>query len=165
MRKVLARGVVAKTVGVSRHRGVAISPLAAVASLAVLAGITGCAANRVATNADRCTPPSVEPIADRGELIGLVRSKATDCPIAEAVVVLSGGRETTTDNAGVFRVSGLSAGTYRVRIRRVGFDAATRAVEVSIGRGLTTTWVMDAACCITEDMHAASPAHPWWHFW
>lgn len=60
IRKVLTRELVGKAVGFCRHRDVTIYRRAAVASLMVLVGVTGCAANRVATNAERCfARPSV----------------------------------------------------------------------------------------------------------
>lgn len=61
----------------------------------------------------------------RAVLIGRVVSDSNESPVRGAEVVLEEGRVTTTTNAaGVFRLSGLPAGRHRVVVRHIGFEPA-----------------------------------------
>ena len=76
---------------------------------------------------------------------GLIRGYVTDengAPVAEATVLarspeLNAERGATTDARGFYTLPGLRPGTYELLIRRIGYQAQTRAVQVMIGQTLT----------------------------
>lgn len=68
----------------------------------------------------------------RAVLIGRVVSDSSETPVRGAEVVLEAGRVTTTTNAaGVFRLSGLPAGRHRVVVRQIGFEPAATDLLLS----------------------------------
>ncbi|HMI43574.1 MAG TPA: carboxypeptidase-like regulatory domain-containing protein, partial [Gemmatimonadaceae bacterium] len=70
---------------------------------------------------------------------GTVRGRVADStglPVAQAVVVLDpGGQRATTRDNGEYTISRVPAGTYTVRVRRLGY--VTPAVSVIVAEGQT----------------------------
>ena len=72
---------------------------------------------------------------DAGTITGRVIDATTQAPIASAQVQLVGTtRGTVTGDDGSFRIAGVSAGQYQVRVLRLGFSASgVRTVQVTAG--------------------------------
>jgi outer membrane cobalamin receptor len=70
-----------------------------------------------------------------GAVQGRVLDAESGDPVAGAAVELEAlGRSTLTDATGAFQLRGLEAGDLRLRISRIGYRTAERAVEVGHGR-------------------------------
>jgi iron complex outermembrane receptor protein len=69
---------------------------------------------------------------------GSIRGQVSDslgARLSNASIIVEGaGLRATTNNQGAYEVRGLSAGTYRVRARMIGFIAVTEQVTVSPGQ-------------------------------
>ena len=80
--------------------------------------------------------------AQRGAaIIGTVRTSGL--PLAGVTVEILGVTNLRTDTLGTFRVKGLSAGTYILRVRKVGFTPSMKAVTVREGTELTVPIELD----------------------
>jgi outer membrane receptor protein involved in Fe transport len=90
-------------------------------------------------------PPSALAQAGTGAVVGIVTS-ADGVPIPGAVVTLSGygtQHTVTADKKGLFGISGLSGGTYNVRVDAKGYDPVSgRTVDVPPGGGAQLTLSM-----------------------
>ena len=74
-----------------------------------------------------------------GRITGTVREANTGEPIVFATVVVPGTRlGGTSDARGVYTVAGLKAGTYQLRVTRIGYAPQTIA-DVVVGAGETVT--------------------------
>ncbi|HET7458408.1 MAG TPA: TonB-dependent receptor [Gemmatimonadaceae bacterium] len=74
-----------------------------------------------------------------GRITGTVREANTGEPIVFATVVVPGTRlGGTSDARGVYTVAGLKAGTYQLRVTRIGYAPQTIA-DVAVGAGETVT--------------------------
>ncbi|HET7233413.1 MAG TPA: TonB-dependent receptor [Longimicrobium sp.] len=77
-------------------------------------------------------PVQAHPVA--GEVFGTIVDAQNELPLAEAQVTLDAGggalRGTRTDAEGRYRFTGLAAGTYRLRVQRLGYLAGTLDVEL-----------------------------------
>src|SRR5256714_14032792 len=69
-----------------------------------------------------------------GSISGTVRDSTTGAPVAEAVVTVVGTAFTAKTGAdGRFAITGVPAGSYRVRVRMLGYTAAAASVTVQDG--------------------------------
>ncbi len=74
------------------------------------------------------------PAAPPGEVSGLVTDAQTGAALNDAVVTLQGTRFGATTRAdGAYRLRGVPAGSYTLRVRRIGYSPATREVVVPPG--------------------------------
>src|SRR6478609_9658331 len=95
-----------------------------------------------------------------GVVRGTILDAATERPLPNAsVAVNSALRSTTTDTAGVFRVTALPEGLYTIEVRRIGYRPA-RQVNVRVTREKTTMvdFHLTAAAVQLEAVYAASAA-------
>ncbi len=85
--------------------------------------------------------------AQTGEVTGQVIDAGTDAPLAGVTVrVLDAGVGAVTDTAGRFAISGVAAGTWRVRFDLVGYDPVVRTdVVVTTSRAATLVVKMRSA--------------------
>ena len=73
-----------------------------------------------------------------GSVSGQVVDQAAQRPLQEAQVFIVGTqRGASTDQQGRYTISGLPAGTYQVRARRIGYTVGLQ--QVTVGAGLTAT--------------------------
>ncbi len=71
------------------------------------------------------------------DLFGRVDDEETGRPVADAAVVLVGTPHSTlTDDRGVFRLTGLTAGAYTLRVSHIGYGS--RSVEVRVEANAVT---------------------------
>jgi TonB-linked SusC/RagA family outer membrane protein len=71
-----------------------------------------------------------------GSISGLVLEQSTQRPIPDAQVTVTGTqRGASTDQQGRYTITGVPAGTYQVRARRIGYAVGVQ--PVTIGSGLT----------------------------
>ncbi len=67
-----------------------------------------------------------------GTIAGRVTDRATQQPIADAQVLIVGTtRRARTSDAGQYRLTGVPAGTVRVRVLRLGYEADTRTLSIT----------------------------------
>ena len=80
-----------------------------------------------------------EPASGQGGTItGTVRDRATQQPIASAQVSLIGTtRGGLSNDQGTYRITGVPAGTYQVRVLRIGYQASVLPVTVTTGQSAT----------------------------
>jgi hypothetical protein len=78
--------------------------------------------------------PAASVAAQQGGVTGVVRDAATQRPIGGVAVSVSGaGRGTLSGENGLFTISGLSAGTYQVGARKLGYASTSRSITVTGG--------------------------------
>src|SRR5207344_457939 len=66
-----------------------------------------------------------------GDIVGTVSDKSNQGTLPGAsVVVVENGRKEISDGGGQFRISGLAAGSYTLRVDYVGYEAKTVTVTV-----------------------------------
>lgn len=87
--------------------------------------------------------------AQPGTLQGRVVDAATGAPIVAAGVDVNMTpgdlrRGTRTDASGMYRITGLPTGRYRVTIRRAGYNNASGLVLLTPGETLTQDWPLEA---------------------
>ena len=97
-------------------------------------------------------PSALVAQATTGTITGRVTDRASGQPIPAAQIQVVGlaGRGATTGDNGAFRLAGIPAGTYQLRILRIGFQAANRSVVVTAG-GTATLDVALAASAVNLD--------------
>jgi len=76
------------------------------------------------------------------DLVGVVTDRATGRPLAGAQVRVQ-GTAAVTDSAGRFAIRGAPAGTQQARVRRAGYAANDRTVEVVPGSEREVSFTMD----------------------
>jgi hypothetical protein len=79
------------------------------------------------------------PRPGKASLIGTVRDRSTDRPLAGGVVRVRGSqdstqRETAVDSVGAFTVSDLPPGTYRIVTAAIPYRNQERTVRLMVGR-------------------------------
>ena len=73
-----------------------------------------------------------------GTIGGRVTNRATGAPIGDAIVSVVGTqRDTRTNEAGQYRLVGVSAGRVRIRVLRLGYAASLDSTTVSAGQEAT----------------------------
>ncbi len=76
----------------------------------------------------------------KGGIVGHVTDQKTHAPVAFARAVLLGTRhDTTSDSTGRFVHENLSAGTYLLQVRAIGYSSTTNPVQVAGGEDLDLT--------------------------
>ena len=86
-----------------------------------------------------------------GTITGTVRDRATQQPVASAQVSLIGTtRGGLSNDQGIYRITGVPAGTYQVRVLRIGYQASVAPVTVTNGQS-TTLDVPLGATVVTLD--------------
>jgi hypothetical protein len=76
--------------------------------------------------------------ADSGSVAGRVTDRATGQPIVGAMIVLDGAsRAATSDEDGKYRIVGVPAGRYTVRVRYIGYRPASSPVTVTANAEVT----------------------------
>ena len=88
-----------------------------------------------------------EPIFTIG---GVVRDGGTALPVAEATVTVKGGRSTTTDAEGRFRLSGLLEGTHKLTAEATGFALVKRMSTCRPPPSMTTTSIFKEAHAVSD---------------
>jgi TonB-dependent SusC/RagA subfamily outer membrane receptor len=82
----------------------------------------------------------------RPAIVGRVTERGSNTPIADANVILAGTqRGARTDDNGAFRLTDLVAGTYAVRVTRLGYSAATKQVTVGESGNTTVDFVLQSS--------------------
>jgi TonB-dependent SusC/RagA subfamily outer membrane receptor len=82
--------------------------------------------------------PAVAMAQGGGSISGRVIDQATQRPIQEAQVIVVGTqRGAVTDQQGRYNITGLAAGSYQIRARRIGYAQSDQ--QVSVGAGATST--------------------------
>lgn len=88
-----------------------------------------------------------------GTVSGRVVDQATQAPVQDAQVVLGGTqRGAQTDNQGRFTITGVPAGTYDLRVRRVGYAPTTQRVTVSSGSVATADFALPTSATRLEEV-------------
>lgn len=80
---------------------------------------------------------------ETGTITGKVTDKAAGVPIGNAVITVVGTpRGARTGDDGVYRITGVPAGTHRVRVNRLGYNAVTTEVMVPASGEVTENFAM-----------------------
>jgi hypothetical protein len=104
-------------------------PLAA-ALLLLAAGLAGCSGSPAEDPVD--DPTELEVTDSTGGIRGIVVDSSV-VPVPDAVVTLSGGKNTTSDAAGLFTFTGLAAGDYFLTVGKPGYRGAQASATVVAG--------------------------------
>jgi TonB-linked SusC/RagA family outer membrane protein len=88
-----------------------------------------------------------------GTITGRVIDQATQAPVPDAQVIVVGTqRGAMTDQDGRFTISGVPAGSYEVRARRVGYSSTVQRVTVSDGGAATAEFSLPASATRLEEV-------------
>ena len=80
-----------------------------------------------------------------GTITGRVTDRSTQQPIADAQVLIVGTtRGARTSDAGQYRLATVPAGTVRVRVIRLGYEAETRSVNLTANETATADFALGA---------------------
>ena len=91
--------------------------------------------------------------AQGGTISGTVIDQATQQPLQDAQVSVVGTqRGAATDQRGHFTITGVPAGTYTVRARRIGYAVNNQTVTVGTGATATVTFALSAAATQLEEV-------------
>lgn len=81
-----------------------------------------------------------------GTITGVVIDQANQRPVQEAQVVVTGTQlGATTNQEGRFTIRGVPAGSYEVRVRRVGYAPIVQRVTVTAGQAATANFAVTAS--------------------
>ena len=109
-----------------------VRPLLAVPFL-LLVALSGCAGGSSDPLEDAGEEaPELEVTDSTGGIRGIVVDQSI-VPVTGAKVVLSGGRNTTTDEEGLFRFTALEPGDYFVSVTKLGYTSVQQAATVEAG--------------------------------
>lgn len=86
-----------------------------------------------------------------GTILGTVTDATTQRPVVSATVTI-GDRVARTNEAGAFRIGGVAVGTQRVAVRRLGYNAATKLVDVTSEGTATVTFALGPATTVLNDV-------------
>ena len=97
-------------------------------------------------------PAAVEAQGD-GTISGTVVDASNQQPLQDAQVSVVGTqRGAATDQQGRFRITGVPAGTYQVRARRIGYTAVTQGVTVGSGATATVSFSLSVSATQLENV-------------
>ncbi len=93
-------------------------------------------------------------VAETGRIEGHVRDAANGVPIARAnVIVVGTAFGATANDSGFYRISGIPAGTYTVRARMIGYNAADAAgVRVAANQTVTVDLKVTASPLVLQEL-------------
>ena len=90
----------------------------------------------IAVAAALCCVP-VAAAAQQAAILGIVADSGTGRPLEDVAITLdTGGRpayRTSTDRNGFYQILGISAGTYTLRIRRIGYQGQEQIITLAAG--------------------------------
>ena len=88
--------------------------------------------------------------ASTGTITGTVTEQGSSAPLAAVQVQVVGTtRGAITNDAGVYRILGVTPGAVQVRVRRLGYEAVTQAVTVAAGQSATANFAIARASATT----------------
>ena len=88
-----------------------------------------------------------------GTVSGRVVDQATQAPVQDAQVVVVGTqRGAATDAQGRFTITGVPAGTYELRVRRVGYAPTAQRVTISSGGVATADFALPTSAARLEEV-------------
>ena len=88
-----------------------------------------------------------------GTIAGTVRDRATQQPITSAQVQVVGTtRGGLTGDQGTYRITGVPAGAYQVRVLRIGYQATVMPVTVTSGQSTTLDMTLGASAVTLEQV-------------
>jgi TonB-dependent SusC/RagA subfamily outer membrane receptor len=91
--------------------------------------------------------------AQQGTISGQVLDEATGTPLEAARVLLTGSNQIeTTNREGRFLFRQVTAGTYQVRVLRVGYKPATQSTTVADGETAALTFSLAAAVVQLDEL-------------
>jgi TonB-dependent starch-binding outer membrane protein SusC len=91
--------------------------------------------------------------AQQAAIVGTVSDRGTGAPVSDVnVIVVGTQRGTRTGQDGKYRLPGLSAGTYSVRVNRLGYGAATRQVTVPASGETTVDFQLSLNAATIEEV-------------
>ncbi len=103
-----------------------------------------------------CAAASLNPLGAQeptGTITGEVVDSASRQPLAGVSVVVEGTtRGAITRNDGTFTITGVPAGTQRVRARRIGYGTQVETVNVASGSTVSVAFVLGRQAAILEEM-------------
>jgi hypothetical protein len=113
--------------------------------------------------------PAAPPVGSDGAghvLAGRVRDDRTDAPVPSALVALLTDtlpgtqplRTGATDAQGLYRLAGAPAGRYFVRVRRIGYFAETRPVQLGHCGVIVASGAHVGYCVDTRHIYVTSAA-------
>ena len=92
-------------------------------------------------------------LAQDGSISGQVVDQTTRNPVPDAQVSVVGtARGAQTDSQGRFTISGVPAGTYDLRVRRVGYAPTVQRVSVSTGGSATADFALGTSATRLEEV-------------
>ena len=94
--------------------------------------------------------PTGNVLVKNGELKGRITDLKSGVPISGAVVSITGSRSVTTDREGSYGFSNLSAGKYRIVIKRTGFSVEERELIIRAGENATLNFKLTAEPAINK---------------
>jgi TonB-linked SusC/RagA family outer membrane protein len=81
--------------------------------------------------------------AQQASISGTVRDEADGRALAGAAIQVAGSSAFVTTNAeGVYRLRGLSPGTYQLRLVMMGYASATQTATLEAGQSITIDWTL-----------------------
>lgn len=91
--------------------------------------------------------------AQQSAIVGTITDRGTGTPVSDANVTLVGTqRGTRTGQDGKFRLPSVAAGTYSVRVSRLGYGAATRPVTVPATGDVTLDIQLSVSAATIEEV-------------
>lgn len=90
--------------------------------------------------------------APTGRITGLVTDSASAQPLAGVHVTIGTGAGSITHEDGRYAISALAAGSYTVRVARVGYIAASRVVRLGEGETATADFVLAHSAVVLSDV-------------
>ena len=90
-----------------------------------------------------------QPVAT-GTITGRVLEQGTNAPLAAVQVFVAGTtRGATTNEAGTYRILGVTPGSVQVRVRRLGYESTVQTVAVAAGQTATLDFTIGRAAATT----------------
>ena len=91
--------------------------------------------------------------AQQGAIVGTITDRGSGNPVSDANIVLAGTpRGARTGLDGKYRIAGVGAGSYTVRVSRLGYGAATRQVTVAASGDVTVDFQLGVSAATIEEV-------------